>query len=116
MRAFVAHGNHAIHERADATGARCPLIQRHPQHRQDFVEVSPSNGLNQCELVRKILIERPDADARRIGNRIRSESRPAPLAQNASRAIENELDRRPRTRLARLSAQVRGRRGCMQEQ
>jgi MFS family permease len=104
----AVNAHHAVDKRLDTPGARQLIVSRGAQHSQHVVEVPSAHGLDQCELVREILIERADAHTGQLGDDVGREPVPAALAQNVSRGLEDGFDRRPGTHLLRLFAHGTG--------
>jgi MFS family permease len=95
------NGNHPIDECGDATLPRRSFVPTGAQDLKYFIKVTPPHGLDQGELVRKILIERANADAGDIRHGIGRQAGPSPLTQNVSRSIEDRVDCGFRARLER---------------
>ena len=78
------------------------LGNRTPDIGQQFGSLAMDKGDRDRVLVRKILVERTDAEARPFGNRIGRVTFEPTLLENASRRFDDDLHSRGRTRLNRL--------------
>lgn len=79
--------DHAINKRRNTTLAGCLFVRCSAQYGQHIIEVPPPHSLDQGELVWKILIEGPDADACYLGNSIGRETGPPTFSQNVSGSV-----------------------------
>ncbi|MCY1242482.1 hypothetical protein D9M72_554450 [compost metagenome] len=94
-RVFGVGSNHRVHQRLNNAAQRLLVGGKKSlvAHSAEAVlKMTAPDGLDQRMLVRKVLVERADADACRLGHRIRRESGPAVLAQNASSSFDDGFD------------------------
>lgn len=94
--------DHAINEFIDELIQRLPFLAKASHNGQHVVEVAVADGVDKRKLVREVLVERSDADARNFSDLVGGEARPTMVAQNASPGANDDLDGGPGARLAWL--------------
>jgi len=100
----AVHPDHAVDKRLEAARPGEPPVGRAFEDREHLIEMLPPHGLDQRELVGKVLVERADADSGHLGYGVSGESVPAALPENVSRGLQDGGGGRAGTRLLRLFA------------
>jgi len=101
--------DHRLDERVQLTGElgrRCRGRQQGEQARALALELALDQRDDHRILVRKILVQRADRDARELGHVIGGAGFEAARLENPSRGVEDGGDRRLRTALRRLAARA----------
>ncbi len=79
-------GDHPRYQIFNAFNAGCVLVCK-PQRREHFVKMTPQDSFYQRQFVGKVLVQRPDADARHFRDCIGGESTPALTVENAGSGL-----------------------------